>query len=380
MAVIAGALIFAPRGPVFWGLLAAAVLWFGLFPVIVHGLLGPLERAVLAATPSTAPGLLDALHQQRRVRWFAPFAWTALQEGRLHLVRGEGRASAKALTEAARLAGMMGDPPAGIVSTQAHALLVADVPEQARDLLHALAKRQALGPWDQLHLAAAQLLAGKPRADEVRALLDAAQAALGATPRVLATRALLEQRAGRRRRRCRPCTAPRRGSRPGPTSWRRRWSSGRAGCCGRRRRRARSGRASSRRGRPIARMVYQRTWPRGRSEGTCRGQAGRRGEARGGGESRDASRERDARRSRDAVGVGGGSEWGGAGAAGGAGGRGGTIAGARGREAAREAERAARGATGGPTGGQGRAAGDPAGSQHAGAQRGAAGEQGRRGA
>ncbi|MCY1067004.1 hypothetical protein OV090_19690 [Nannocystis sp. RBIL2] len=196
MAVIAGALIFAPRGPVFWGLLAAAVLWFALFPVIVHGLLGPLERAVLAATPSTAQGLLDALRKQRRVRWFAPFAWTALQEGRLHLVRGEGRASAKALTEAARLAGVMGDPPAGIVSTQAHALLVADVPEQARDLLQALAKRQALGPWDQLHLAAAQLLAGKPRADEVRALLDAAQAALGATPRVLATRALLEQRAG----------------------------------------------------------------------------------------------------------------------------------------------------------------------------------------
>ncbi|MFZ6185709.1 hypothetical protein [Nannocystis pusilla] len=196
MAVIAGGLIFAPRGPVFWGLLAAAVLWFALFPVIVQGLLGPLERAVLAATPSTAPGLLDALRKQRRVRWFAPFAWTALQEGRLHLVRGEGRASAKALTEAARLAGLMGDPPAGIVSAQAHALLVADVPEQARDLLQSQAKRQALGPWDQLHLAAAQLLAGKPRADEVRALVDAAQAALGATPRVLATRALLEQRAG----------------------------------------------------------------------------------------------------------------------------------------------------------------------------------------
>ncbi|MCY1011942.1 hypothetical protein OV079_41650 [Nannocystis pusilla] len=191
-----GGLIFAPRGPVFWGLLAAAVLRFALFPVIVHGLLGPLERAVLAATPSTAPGLLDALRQQRRVRWFAPFAWTAVQEGRLHLVRGEGRASAKALTEAARLAGLMGDPPAGIVSAQAHALLVADVPEQARDLLQSQAKRQALGPWDLLHLAAAQLLAGKPRADEVRALLDAAQAALGATPRVLATRALLEQRAG----------------------------------------------------------------------------------------------------------------------------------------------------------------------------------------
>ncbi|MDC0722058.1 hypothetical protein [Nannocystis bainbridge] len=196
MAIIAGGLIFAPRGPVFWGLLAGAALWFALFPVFVQGLLGPLERAVMAATPSTAPGLLGALRERRRVRWFAPFAWTAMQEGRLHLVRGEGRASAKALTEAARLAGTMADPPAGIVSAQAHALLIADVPEQARDLLQAQAKRQALGPWDQLHLAAAQLLAGKPRADEVRALLDTAQAALGATPRVLATRALLEQRAG----------------------------------------------------------------------------------------------------------------------------------------------------------------------------------------
>jgi len=195
-AVIAGALIFAPRGPVFWGLLAAAALWFALFPAIVQALLGPLERAVLAATPSTAPGLLDALRSERRVRWFAPFAWTALQEGRLHLVRGEGRASAKALTEAVRLAGTMVQPPPVIVSTQAHALLIADAPEQARDLLHTLVKRQALGPWEQLHLAAAQLLAGKPRAEEVRAHLDAAQAALGGTPRVLATRALLEQRAG----------------------------------------------------------------------------------------------------------------------------------------------------------------------------------------
>lgn len=195
-ALLAAALIFAPQGAVFWGLLAGAALWFALFPALTQGLLGSLEREVLAATPSTAPRLLERLRTERRVRWFAPHAWTALQEGRLHLVRGEGRAAAKALTEAVRLAGSMAEPPPAIVSAQAHALLIAEAPEQARDLLQSLVKRQALGPWEALHLAAAQLLAGKPRADEVRAQLDAAQAAIGAGPRVLATRALLEQRAG----------------------------------------------------------------------------------------------------------------------------------------------------------------------------------------
>src|SRR5690606_25764265 len=112
------------------GLIGLATLVFALFPALVLGLLGPLERAVLAATPKTAPGLPKALRHDRRVRLLAPYAWTALQEGRLQLVRGEGRAAAKALTEAVRLAGAAADPPAAMVSAQAHALLIADAPEQ----------------------------------------------------------------------------------------------------------------------------------------------------------------------------------------------------------------------------------------------------------
>ena len=66
-ALIGMAMIFLPRGPVFWAFLGAAVLWFALFPAVVQALLGPIERKVLAATPKTAPGLLDSLRSSSRV-------------------------------------------------------------------------------------------------------------------------------------------------------------------------------------------------------------------------------------------------------------------------------------------------------------------------
>ena len=196
LVLIVGALLFSLRGAPFWAVLGLALVVFALFPALVSALLRPIEREVLAATPKSAPALVDRLRSYRRVRLLAPFAWTAFQEGRLHMIRGDGRAAAKCLSEAARLGGASADPPASLLSAQAHAHLIAEAPEPAREVLAAVLKRQPLGPWDELHLGAALLLVGKVRAEEALRHIDAAQAALGATPRVLAARALAEQRAG----------------------------------------------------------------------------------------------------------------------------------------------------------------------------------------
>jgi hypothetical protein len=49
LVLIATALIFVPQGPVYWGLIGGGVLCYFLFPVVIQGLLKPIERRVLAA-------------------------------------------------------------------------------------------------------------------------------------------------------------------------------------------------------------------------------------------------------------------------------------------------------------------------------------------
>ena len=190
--IIVSALIFVPRGPVLWGMLGAGVLAFVLFPLVVQGLLAPLERRVLAAGRREATPLLQEVRARGLVRRFAPHAWLTLQEGRLHLRRGDGRAAARAFTETLRLS-RNADSPA-LISAQAQALLLADQPEQARELLVALGRRQALGAGDQLTLGLA-LLGGKGNGREALAHVQAAQAGLGDLPRVLAALALALHRA-----------------------------------------------------------------------------------------------------------------------------------------------------------------------------------------
>jgi len=191
-ALVAGALIFVSRGPVFWGLLGAGVLAFMLFPAVIQGLLAPLERRVLAAGRREATALLQEVRARGLVRRFAPHAWLTLQEGRLHLRRGDGRAAARAFAETQRLS-RGADAPA-LVSAQAHALVLAEQPEQARELLQALGRRQALNAGDQLQLGLA-LLGGKGNGREALAHVQAAQAGLGDLPRVLAALALALHRA-----------------------------------------------------------------------------------------------------------------------------------------------------------------------------------------
>ena len=192
LALIVGALIFVPRGPVFWGMIGAGVLAFALFPVVIQGLLAPLERRVLAAGRREATGLLQEVRSRGLVQRFAPHAWLTLQEGRLHLRRGDGRAAARAFTETLRLS-RSADTPA-LISAQAQALVLAEQPEQARELLQRLGQRQALSAGDQLQLGLA-LLAGKGNGREILAHILAAQAGLGDLPRVLAALALALHRA-----------------------------------------------------------------------------------------------------------------------------------------------------------------------------------------
>ena len=187
-ALISGALLFVPRGPVFWGMVGLGVAAFVAFPLVIQGLLVPIERRVIGASRREATEVLREIRQRRLVRLFAPFAWTTLQEARLHLRRGDGKAAVRAFAETARLGSRPSgaeaakvDPPA-LVSMQAHALLIADQPEQARELLQALAKRQELAPIDRLHLGLA-LQAGKGHNREALEHIESAAATLGRHPR-----------------------------------------------------------------------------------------------------------------------------------------------------------------------------------------------------
>jgi hypothetical protein len=77
----------------------------------------------------------------------------------------------------------------GLISAQAHALLLADQPEQTRELLQQLAKKHPLSATDHLHLGLA-MLASKGRGPEALEHVRAAEAELAPHPRVLAAMAL----------------------------------------------------------------------------------------------------------------------------------------------------------------------------------------------
>jgi tetratricopeptide (TPR) repeat protein len=192
LVLIATALIFVPQGPAYWGLIGGGVLTYFLFPVVVQGLLKPIERRVLAVRRREATALLQEVRGRRLVRQFAPHAWLTLQEGRLHLRRGDGKAAARSFTETVRLSRGAGEP--ALVSAQAQALLIAEQPEQTRELLQALAKKGPLSASDRLHLGLA-LLAGKGSGRDALEHVQAAAQTLGGHPRVLAALALALHRA-----------------------------------------------------------------------------------------------------------------------------------------------------------------------------------------
>lgn len=146
-----------------------------------------LESRIRAADRGQAARLLVAIDRMPLVDLFAPFAWVALQKGRLNLVLGNGRAAAKSFADAGKYAG---DPSnLALASAQAHAHVLAGDRKDARAVLATLEEKQQLGPRDRLDYGLV-LLEETGRTAAARVHLEAAREALGGHPRVLAALAL----------------------------------------------------------------------------------------------------------------------------------------------------------------------------------------------
>ncbi|MCB9569342.1 MAG: hypothetical protein H6710_19365 [Myxococcales bacterium] len=177
-----------------WGLVGAGVVAFIAYPALVRALLRPLERRVAATGRSGASGLLRELRAAWRVRRLAPHAWLPLQEARLHLAVGDGKAAMRSLADLRRLAG--GSDPA-ILRAQVHAALLAGDPKALREAMSEREAAGALGPWDRLHRAIGALDGGSRGEAAVLEDLEAARAALGDHPWVLAALTLAHERSDR---------------------------------------------------------------------------------------------------------------------------------------------------------------------------------------
>ena len=191
--VVAAIVLFTP-GLEYAALIASAVAVFLLTPLAVRVYLGRLEREVLAATRSQTDELITALRERKLIKYFAPHAWLPLQEARLHLRRGDGRAAERAFAETARLT-TDGVKRPELLSARAQAMLLAGDHKNAHELLKTLAGLQQLRPIDHLALAIA-ILHARGKTSEAIEHLEHAREAFGGHPRVLAGLALAHQRKG----------------------------------------------------------------------------------------------------------------------------------------------------------------------------------------
>jgi hypothetical protein len=184
-----------PRGSVaFWGWIVAGVAAFVAFPLVIQMLLKPIAKKVDAANRKQATDLLSGLRERKLVRLFAPNGWTTLQEAKLHLCLGEGRAAAKAFADTAKLSRVAGNKPS-LISAQAHCLLLAGDRREARELLSGLRKSDELSANDRLNLGIASLF-DAAHGNETRELLAEAHESLGDHPRMLAALSIASERNG----------------------------------------------------------------------------------------------------------------------------------------------------------------------------------------
>ncbi|MCA9719674.1 MAG: hypothetical protein KC468_33715, partial [Myxococcales bacterium] len=187
------ALLVVPPGPPFWIALTVAALAFVATPLFIQGALARREREVLAADQGRAGELLASLPTQALVRHFAPHAWLPLQQGRLHLLRGDGAQADKELAEVARLTSDAQRPE--LLAIRAQAQVLAGEHTKAHQFLSALKGKSELRPHDQLALGIA-LLHTRNKPEEASEHIEAAREVLGGHPRVLAGLAYARARAG----------------------------------------------------------------------------------------------------------------------------------------------------------------------------------------
>ncbi len=174
-------------------LLLLGVAAFVFTPSIVDTRFESLLADLRAAPKSSANELLGKLEERKLVALFAPCAWVSLAKGELHLKLGDGRAASRAFAECARQCGDLEDPL--LVGAQGHALTLSGDRKDARAHLAGLESREKLAALDRLNLAIAYVEdPGKLKAALRHAKL--ASETLGDHPRMAATLALTEARAG----------------------------------------------------------------------------------------------------------------------------------------------------------------------------------------
>ena len=177
--------VSATEQPAWWGLSGAGLLAFFAVPSIAKSLvLDRFAKRVASCERSKVRGMLGELRDSATLKLFAPHAWINVQEGRLHLRAGDGRAAARAFAEAERVCKHSGDK-AELISAQAHALALAGDRKEARELFGKLAKLGRLTRLDHLDFGVV-LLSETGHNKEALEHLEKARDAYGGHPRVLA--------------------------------------------------------------------------------------------------------------------------------------------------------------------------------------------------
>lgn len=192
--LVATALLLAPA-PWSWVGAAGVVVIAAAVPRLFELHLSRWQGRVQSAGRGDVDHLLTGLRTSRWIRSFAPHGWRQVQEGALHMRRGDGRAAAGCFAEAGRLCRIDAERPP-LTSAQAHALVLAGDRVSALELLEGLVASGRATARDHLDLALT-LLPAPGRNRDVRAHLEHARPELGEHPRWLAASALAQVRDGR---------------------------------------------------------------------------------------------------------------------------------------------------------------------------------------
>jgi hypothetical protein len=196
--IVAGGVLASVTGSVyFWALVAVGVAAFFVIPRLVESLLLTRLAAKVDAVERShdadrGHAVLEEMRGNTTVKLLAPHGWLRVQEGRVHLAVGDGRAAAKAFAEAERVSTHASDKHE-LISAQAHALVLAGDRKEARELLVKLRKGDALSDLDHLNYGVV-LLSEAGHNQEALGQLQQAREAFGDHPRTLAGLVLALQR------------------------------------------------------------------------------------------------------------------------------------------------------------------------------------------
>ncbi len=199
--IAGGGVIASVTGSVYaWALAPVGIAVFFAIPTLVESLvLNRLAAKVDSVEQShdadKGHAVLDELRNNATVKMLAPHGWFRVQEGRVHLAVGDGRAAAKAFAEAERVSTHASDKYP-LISARAHALVLAGDRKQARELLAKLRKADALSDLDHLNFGVV-LLSEAGHNQEALGHLQQAREAFNDDPRVLAGLVLALQRCDR---------------------------------------------------------------------------------------------------------------------------------------------------------------------------------------